>query len=155
MGEGRKVILIIALVVIIPVFLIVAAIVAGAIFATVQDTSTGCEGEIPPALEAAQNEGFGVTNFGISEERKSQIELSNLGQERVTVMEFQMGAQQRPSNISLPENISVGDEEVFQFNQFSPADNCHEAIIDITYKTDGINNQMQGTIEAKMEPTAG
>ena len=129
--------------------LLVVAIVGGAIFATVQNQRQQCNGEVPAVLEAGQNDGFGVTSFGVGTPG-AQVELSNNGQEEVTVQNVQLGGNS--AGASFPVTISVGGSQTFTISSYSPADSCTEAQLDISFDQGTISGQsLSGNITAQMQ----
>lgn len=130
--------------------LLVVAIVGGAIFATVQNQRQQCSGEVPAVLEAGQNDGFGVTSFGVGSPG-AQVELTNNGQEQVTVTSISFGTDSTP-NPSTNVDINVGSSETFTFDDYSPADSCTEANLEITFNQGSISGQqLSGNITASMQ----
>jgi len=130
--------------------LLVVAIVGGAIFATVQNQRQECSGQVPVVLEASQNDGFGVTNFGVTT-NNVQVELTNNGQDTVDVQSVYLDSTESDETSSGSVTLNVGGSETFTLSGWSSSDSCTEATLNMTYNQGGITGQvMEGNITAQM-----
>ena len=148
MDKKSLLIVLIAVFVAVPV-LLVTGIVGGAFFTTVHNEEASCTTYVPATIEASQNSGFGISDFGVGNESAS-IELSNNGMEPVTVNSVSFDGQEI-SDSSVPFTIEVGSQRTVGFNQFQSGDDCIEAPVLINYGTGGLSGQvLTGNITAKM-----
>lgn len=126
--------------------LLVVAIVGGAIFATVNNQRSSCQGDIPRAMMPGQNDGFGIDQFAITSSG-AQIVLSNQGTEEVNVTQVSLGTVTNNSYVTIP----VSGERTYQLTSVSTADSCSSADLSITYDVGQISGQsVSGEISAEM-----
>jgi hypothetical protein len=130
--------------------LLVVAIVGGAIFATVQSNNQGCNTEIPMAL-SAQQQGFGVSQFGASP-GNTQVVLTNNGQDQVTVNSVTVNAAGTTDSSSPGTSLGTGEETTVSLSGFSEAEGCNDVMITVDYDMGGLTGQtMSGNLTAQLQ----
>jgi hypothetical protein len=137
MDSESKVVLLIVALVIVPIFLLVAAIVGGAIFATVQDSE--CLQETSGFL----TEDVQVDEFGVSD-GKLFLSLRNTNVEELEVRSVDIASYENSTNYTIP----IGDTETYSFEGFEDSE-CSEANVSITYLSEGQEMEINGTIRGK------
>lgn len=137
MDSKAKIVLLIVALVIVPIFLLIAAIVGGAIFATVQDSE--CRQETSGFL----TEDVQVDDFGVSD-GKLFLSLRNTNVEEIEVRSVDVGSYGNTTNYTIP----VGDTETYSFEGFEDSE-CSEANVTITYFSEDQEMEINGTIRGK------
>lgn len=129
--------------------LLVVAIVGGAVITTIQSQSNQCNGEVPSALKA-QQQGFGVTQFGVGTSGV-QVVLKNNGQESVSVTNVTVDGN-TASTTPGDTNLGLNEEATWEFGSYSPADSCSTVTVNITYDKGSLTGQtMSGDIDAQLQ----
>lgn len=124
-----------------------APFIAGFVFATFTNDGENCTGEIPSKLEAGQNNGLGVTKFGLTSS-EAQIKLKNNGQTTVKVKDVKI---ENKTAESLPSTLNVGESQIFKISDISSSESCSEAYLNIIYDQGSeTGKRMTGSISDQM-----
>lgn len=130
--------------------LLVIAIVGGAIFTTVQNSSDIQQSEF-------SSDDLEVSNFALDSSGELQMEIESTPPEEVTIKEVEITGPdsdqetQTATNDSYSQLIEAGESQSVEFTSVSEADSSNEFDVQIVYDAGELTNiTANGTINANM-----
>ncbi len=130
----------ILLIFVLPVLLLTAGIVGGALFATFQ-------GQCTHNASGFTGGDIIVENFGLNPEGEIQMELRNGASSTVNLNSVQVEGQE----YDLDTSISVGGTDIIDFGEFESSDDCNEIDLEFEYELEGDTYTASGTITDSIE----